>query len=410
MRRSVSRTRGRRTKKTYAKFAARSKGVAKKIRRTARAKPRTKRGASVIKKQVLANAKAIQSLKVKDYGPKQSNWSITKTDGLAVSKEMPRCFHLNNLHASGDVASRLIRCTDLTVNDFAGSSWTEDEFFRELRPPGYGPERQLQVPNGDRILWLYTRLEFEIQAWVDRTNVDIWIVKERKGVMGLRSQDPWMSDQHSGISAHPRQMPYSLPMFKDVTVAPGSLTTNWLDPKRFRVLKRKRIYINSVPAIPPHTAVKEATDALKETASHPLHPDNDMTQATLATTGAVRKCSITLKPNMVLKQLYPAFDAKGVELPRFDANMHDNRQGSYRFDNFRPDQNIWCVITTSDPYQNVIDSNIMNPEHVVKVKCKRTNVWRDKLITEDTTRANTGQHRHNANTVSYTHLTLPTKG
>merc|ERR1711924_65824 len=108
-------------------------------------------------------------------------------------------------------------------------------------------------------------------------------------------------------------------------------------------------------------------------------------------------CTITLHPKMVLKQMFPAYDSKGYELPRVDANSHDGVVGSYRFDNLRPEQNVWCVITTSDPYTNVLDNHVMNPQHVVRVKCKRTNVWRDKTITEDHTRSVTGSNRHNPN-------------
>ena len=44
------------------------------------------------------------------------------------------------------------------------------------------------------------------------------------------------------------------------------------------------------------------------------------------------------------------------------------------YDNIDPRQNIWCIVTTSDPGHDALE-----PTHKVKFRCERINTWRDNL-------------------------------
>ena len=91
------------------------------------------------------------------------------------------------------------------------------------------------------------------------------------------------------------------------------MATNWLPTDQVRVLAKKRVYLDSVGEIAPHTRVHEtvaavagapdgAATAIKE---HLLQvgSDDPVIVAREPRTKHVKHCSITITPKMVLRRL-----------------------------------------------------------------------------------------------------------
>jgi len=92
------------------------------------------------------------------------------------------------------------------------------------------------------------------------------------------------------------------------------------------------------------------------------------------TTNSERFCSITITPNMVMKQLKSAANTvTGEDDLSFNANAHEDKTlGPWSYDNIAPRQNLWAIVTTSDPGHDQLA-----PEHKVRFRCERINTWRD---------------------------------
>jgi hypothetical protein len=90
----------------------------------------------------------------------------------------------------------------------------------------------------------------------------------------------------------------------------------------------------------------------------------------------VKHCSITIHPNKVVKQLYDAVDANGMDDDDFDASARVPGAGAWKFDNMKPNDNWWCLVSSSDEGDSAAEA-----QHRTTVKVKRYNLWRDETET-----------------------------
>lgn len=152
------------------------------------------------------------------------------------------------------------------------------------------------------------------------------------------------------------------------------MATNWINPQVHQIIKRKRVYLDSVAEIAPYSVVHDAADAV----AHELRPDghNDATAISkMPTTHGVKYCTMIISPNMVIRQLFPSVDEEGGETENSDMIVNDpNTRGQYSFDALKPTDNIWCVLTSSDE-----GDGALSDEHRTTFRVKRTSVFRDHL-------------------------------
>jgi len=362
------------SKKTYSNFAKAAKAKRTQVARAASAKP----GSASVKKLAVSNARAIARLKEAKYGPLQRNTSfmpaISGTGGsVHVTSDYPACLHLNSLYCgqSGEPTNKWIQSNTVIL----GSQQPVMDDYTLVNHP-FQPQRSIMTdntdfqprPDGNNVLWKSTTLKFEFNAWVPETYVDIYIVQQK---VGKKLPDPWDTDVNT-VTPHGHQyLPYTLPQWRNIGSKP--MSGNWIDYNQFRVIKHRKIYMDSVNETPPtgliHTTADMVTDFIDAGAAH-----RNASSTKSATTNAVRYCSITITPNMVMKQLKSAAQSStGEDDLNFNANTHEDKTiGPWSYDNIDPRQNLWCIVTTSDPGHDQLHDS-----HKVRFRCERINTWRD---------------------------------
>ena len=364
------------SKTTYSNFAKQAKAKRTQVARAAAAKPASK----PVKKLVLANARAIASLKEAKFGPLQRNYSfmpvISGTGGsIHVTSDYPACLHLNPLYCgqSGEPPIKWIQSNTVIL----GSQQPVMDDYTLVNHP-FQPQRSIMTdntdfqprPDGNNVLWKSTTLKFEFNAWCPETYVDIYIVQQK---VGKKLPDPWDTDVNT-VTPHGHQyLPYTLPQWRNIGSKP--MSGNWIDHSQYRVIKHKKIYIDSVGDTPPVGLFHNTADTVLDSASATLGIDSRGSHSTKgATTNALKHCSITIYPNMVMKQLKSAaISTTGEDDLNFNANTHEDKTiGPWSYDNLDPRQNIWCIVTTSDPGHDQL-----NDSHKVRFRCERINTWRD---------------------------------
>ena len=77
-----------------------------------------------------------------------------------------------------------------------------------------------------------------------------------------------------------------------------------------------------------------------------------------------------------MSQLYDAVNADGTDDTDMDASARVPGAGAWKFDNMKPQDNWWVIISSSDE-----GDGIVNPQHRTTVKVKRYNLWRDETET-----------------------------
>lgn len=358
----------------YSKYAAAAKGKRTQVANAKRSKP----GSSKVKKLVVANAKAIATLKDNKFGSTQTNYSQMLTH-VHVTNKYPACFHMNDLYSgqSGEPESSWIQ----PKSQFPGHQQPVMDDYNQLSP--FKPLAQLMKdssdfqprPNGPEMLWKSTMLKFEIAAWAADTHIDIYIVQQRTG---KHIPDPWRTQHNTAVHAD-TYLPYILPQWNDIGSKP--MSGNWIDKSQYKIIKHKHIYIDSVTNHPPTSLLQQAA----HTAAGIL-VDNQPTRPSLsaaAKTQATKYVTMTIRPNMVVKQLQSATGVDNVEALSFNANTaEDKTDGPWSYDNIDPRQNIWAIVTTSDPGHDQLSQN-----HKVLFKCHRVNTWRDTNDTDRPTSA-----------------------
>ena len=223
-------------------------------------------------------------------------------------------------------------------------------------------------PDGNNVLWKSTTLKFEFNGWVPETWVDIYIVQQR---VGKHIPDPWDTDVNT-VTPHGHQyLPYTLPQWRNIGSKP--MSGNWIDRSQYRIIKHRKIYLDSVGDVPPVGLVHSTADAVLDAIGSGEHA-RQASATKLATTNAFKHCTITITPNMVMKQLKSAANTTtGEDDLNFNANTHEDMTiGPWSYDNIDPRQNIWAIVTTSD-----MGHDQLHPSHAVRFRCERINKWRD---------------------------------
>ena len=221
-----------------------------------------------------------------------------------------------------------------------------------VHDPPFGPQNSLMSPDqglqprpdGTVVNWISTTLKFKFQAWVPETYVDIYIVQQK---VGRKLPDPWgvMSLDHN----HQHQyLPYTLPQWRNIGSKP--MSGNWIDRAQYNIIAHRKIFMDSVAEVPPvgsvHTGVDNVVDAVTQGGDigHQAHATKN------ASTHACKYASITIKPNMVMKQLKAAIDSDGDDVMTFNANENEQHTiGPWSYDNIDPKQKCAPQRTTHTP-------------------------------------------------------------
>lgn len=372
-------------KSSRKKVLSRYGKAAKSRRALATAVKRTKRVAPAVKKAVVSNTKAIQSLKDKSFGTWQTNSSIQGGDHeIICSDKRPCILHLNNLHSTGTQAPPWIRpnqqifgAIQNTMDDYTmHNNWRRPVQYMR----GIDALETQNEPQGEQLLWKSTRLDFVFTGWIEHCYIDITIVQER---VKNTYVDPWRNGMQ-GDTVHGHHLPYTLPMWRE---SAGPYRENKIDWKKYKCLKKKRIYINSIGHTVHHHIAEQTTQRAVDFAEHATgHADgNEATVVAKApTTDEKLHCSLTIHPNKILKRLYNSSHLLGFEPESIPANANESKTGRpYDYDNFRPSDNIWCIVTSTDTgdYQ-------LHSDHRSTFQVTRTNTWRDQ--TENQRHVGTG--------------------
>jgi len=362
------------SKKAYSNYGKAAKAKRTALARTKRAKP----GSARVKAQTVANTKAIARLTDAKYGPLQRNYgfmpTISGTGGsVHVTKNYPACLHLNSLYC-GQTGEPAVKWIQANAQILGSQQPVMDDYTLVNHP--FQPQASIMTdnvdfqprPDGNNVLWKSTTLKFEFNAWVPETWVDIYIVQQK---VGKHIPDPWDTDVNT-VTPHGHQyLPYTLPQWRDIGSKP--MSGNWIDRSQYRIIKHKKLYMDSVGDTPPVGVFHTTADNIAEgTILHDAMRASHTTKT--ATTNAVRYCNITITPNMVMKQLKSAANSvTGEDDLDFNANTHEDKTiGPWSYDNIDPRQNIWAIVTTSDPGHDQLDST-----HAVRFRCERINTWRD---------------------------------
>lgn len=366
------------SKKAYSNYGKAAKAKRTAVARVAKAKPTTKRGATRVKALAVSNARAIARLQDAKYGPLQVNSSfmpaISGTGGsVHVTKDYPACLHLNSLYCgqTNEPKNKWIQSNTIV---FGSHQPVMDDYTLVNHP--FEPLRSLMTdnsdyqprPNGPQILWKSTTLKFVFHAWVPETYVDIYIVQQR---VGKHIPDPWDTVIDT-VTPHGHQyLPYTLPMWRNVGSKP--MSGNWIDRSQYKVIAHRKLFMDSVAEVPPVGIFHSTADNIAEGTINSTDLGRQAHATKAASTHAEKHVSITIKPNMVVKQLKSATDNDGNENMAFNANPHEDKtDGPWSYDNIDPRQNIWAIVTTSDPGHDQFD-----PTHAVRFRCERWNTWRD---------------------------------
>lgn len=361
------------SKKAYSNYGKAAKAKRTAVSRTQRAKP----GSNRVKALAVSNAKQIARLTDAKYGPLQRNYShmpaISGTGGsIHVTDKYPACLHLNSLYSgqTGEPKSKWIQA----LTQILGSQQPVMDDYALVNHP-FEPQATIMTdnvefqprPDGNNVLWKSTTLKFAFNAWVPETYVDIYIVQQR---VGKHLPDPWDTDVNT-VTPHGHQyLPYTLPQWRKVGSKPFS--GNWIDRSQYKIITHRKIYIDSIGDVPPASLIHQSADAIMDSVNNT--PSWNGAHATKpATTNSEKYVSITITPNMVMKQLKSSTDQNGDENLAFNANIHEDKtDGPWAYDNIDPRQNIWAIVTTSDPGHDQT-----NASHAVRFRCERVNTWRD---------------------------------
>ncbi|AXH73277.1 MAG: putative capsid protein [Cressdnaviricota sp.] len=361
------------TTRTYSKFAKAAKAANTQRVNASKTKP----GSGAIKKLVNSNAKAIASLKESKYGPLQKNYSkmprISGTGGsVHVTENYPACLHLNQLY-SGQTDEPPVKWIQANTQIIGDHAPVMDDYtlinhpFQPMYPLMKDLSEGMPKPNGSEVLWKSTTLKFHFTGWVPETYADIYIVQQKTA---KSLPDPWRTT--TAVNPHAdTYLPYVLPQWRGIGSKP--MTGNWIDKSQYNIIQHKKLFLDSVSEIPPAGFFQNTADNIIDSVyDGGLGHGRNPASTKVASTHADRFVSMTITPNMLMKQLKYTHE-DGVDNLNFNANAAESKTvGPWSYDNIDPKQNIWAIVTCSDPGHDQLD-----PTHKVQFTCHRINEWRD---------------------------------
>lgn len=327
---------------TAASYRARRTTAATKLQRAARksavAKKRAKPTVRANRYMARANAKAINQLKVAQWGSWQttsSSWSAK----MNVTDAHPLCFHVNNPHsgAQGPYVWRPNLLGDITQTSTQFIQWNGADTDSHLaRSANF-------VPNGPKLMLRSMDFQFKFHGFVNNTRIRVDFVRQKHMPRNIFNPNNPTRENF---------LPQTLKNFRWL----AGFSQNYIDRTTYQVLATKYVYMNSKgDANPTDTAQDRLT--------------------TEPSTPSTKYCHVHLKLNKILRQLEPSLNEEtGHDYPAHEGEDMDRSHGSsYAYDNQYPTSNIFCIIS-SDDGQGFLDALTGD---AVGVEVIRKCTWQD---------------------------------
>lgn len=291
----------------------------------------------------MRNARAITRLKKQMYGPIQTQVSETETTSVATA-DHPLIFQVNNF-AVGNLGPRIYNYSSVETHQFhlhnTGNKWICQYNDTNAESLDY-------IPNGPRLYGRYVKLNFRFAGFVNNTRIRVDIVRQKRIAMG----DAWRQSE-----AAANIFPYNA---KDFVKLAG-WTPYKIDKRMYEVMGTKYVYMNSAGT---EASTAFVSGGMAHTTSEP-------------TTSSEKYCTVYVKLNRVFKQIDPSLnEVDGGEHNDMNASTDANNidgTGSWQYTNQRPQENVWCVVSTDDT-SNIADAFLGKR---VNISCIRTCSWRD---------------------------------
>jgi hypothetical protein len=373
---------------------------------------------------VVANAKAIKSIKDKDWGKHQTVNSVIGglvtggregDHGLAVpvSSGAPVMLQLSNLHSnplygaphflrrkSWDMSSPNmfglgdpitldasgVSAQFTSLGQFSSNGVLQKTVFHKSTGNNSQPAKT-PYPNGEKIKWKGIDLTFEVSGALRNTTIDFWIVQEKKQTTPY---DPWHTQTQFELGKA-RHLPYTIQEFAQVS---DRMTPHKIDTNKYSVLGHKRAFVNNMNHT---TGANTLSQELVADASGVIYHDSDTVvygaPSNSATTKETQYVHMKFCPD---KGMYPLKKTVGEAVDSQERmgirpNPYEPRSlGTMSFDMFAPSQNVWLVVTTD--HHAVVPREQLNGEGVnayrkylehlqlttPKFKCLRRTWWQDQ--------------------------------
>ena len=221
--------------------------------------------------------------------------------------------------------------------------------FKPFEQEGMSRWGANNLPNGPYLKMAYAEYEFKFKGFVSDCRIRIDFVQQR----GLKND--WFNQNKKDMF-----MPQMLHGFRGIC----GWGLNDIDPKAYKIIKTKRVYIDAAPS---NTIADNMAGAGDDQANNTVD----------STTVPTKYCKVRIPLNQVLRQLVPSTQQDdGNE--KEDQAMDDTKKpggGNYAYDNLNPLQNIWCVISTDD--ENGLTDGLT--QSTVRVEVLRKLCWRDPV-------------------------------
>lgn len=409
---------------------ARSK-PAPKVKRTKRKRvsnvssaKRARKGSASLKKVVVANAKAIKSIKDSAWGKYQSVNSViggltsggrNGDHGLAVpvSSGAPVMLQLSNLHSEPLYgAPHFLRrkafdnssvdafgngtpialdksgiSPDFTsLGQFSSNGVLQKTVFHKSTGNNSTPAKT-PYPNGEKVKWKGIDLTFEVSGALRNTTLDFWIVQEKPQTTPY---DPWHTQTQFELGKA-RHLPYTIQEFAQVS---DRMTPHKIDTSKYVVKGHKRCFVNNMN----HTTGQQTTStSLVTDASGQIDYGSGEivygAPTNVATTKETQFVHMKFCPDV---GMYPLKKAIGESVDSQERmgirpNPYEPRSiGTMSWDNFAPARNVWLIVTTD--HHAVVPRTQLNGETALayrkylehlqlttpKFKCLRRTWWQDE--------------------------------
>lgn len=377
--------------------------------------------ATRLRTAVVANAKALDAVKEREFGYWQTTNSVlggaTEDEHMGnsyndLTSTSPILIHLNNLHScNGDIPPDPTTagettplkpdinqgaCHILRENKDGDHPVGQDGLVRDFeRPevfavngvlqkqkrsgphmyPRYGyagrPANDdvpmIPIPNGKKLRWGGVDLQFRVEGALQNTQIDFWLVKCNKE--DPLKWDPWHQKMNSEYRNVPGTLPYTIRDFENLH---EEMYPKKLDTSRYNVLLHRRVFVNNVHRVTGqdahnHLLPDNAKYATGNTWSHTatdsgpfaMHPTHE------ATTASSQKLRISFKPNKIVRPLRNFIGERinnPVELQGTEADANPEEPatlGTMSWDNFHPSANVWLVVTTN--HKKIVTPKVAGP-------------------------------------------------
>jgi len=276
------------------------------------------------------------------WGPLQVQRSYTDL-GNKITANSPWCFHVTSPGSNVD-APHIYHRNPLGVASSIGQ-------FQKFTG-AQGSEDADLIPNHP--LYLKSVLfEFEFAGFVDDTHITIHVVQSK----GIAKPDYYLESNNTADNL----LPKSLANFTNL----AGFTQERIDPKAFKVLASRRLYMNSRPMNPTTADVTSTILGAIVNDNYPTVP---------ATTRAVKRCRIYVPINRQLKVLdNGSYGEEQGSTNHYVTYPSVSDRGIFSYANMDPKSQIWCIISTSD--KTALDAAFTGD--AVECTIHRTCTWRD---------------------------------